>query len=186
MVALHWAALRGTDNPQVHQQVLLIFGQVGEPSQKPLDGTITINHHQGCFPSTCWPVRDSYFKALVHLEPGWNRVRLDFASPKISSGNQSISPHTTFININYLPLTHSPPLQLAIILGSDSPGTYDAPPSRMQTEGNSLDLAVKKFRMAAYLWQAFTGEQMKRHGFGRRCFRLEDAWEPGTLSFQDW
>lgn len=166
--------------------MLLIFGQVGEPSHKPLDGTITVNHHQGRFPSTCWPVRDSYFKALVHLEPGWNRIRLDFASPKISSGNQSISPHTTFININYLPLTHSPPLQLAIILGSDSPGTYDAPASRMQTEGNSLDLAVKKFRMAAYLWQAFTGEQMKRHGFGRRCFRLEDAWEPGTLSFQDW
>ena len=40
--------------------------------------------------------------------------------------------------------------------------------------------------MAAYLWQAFTGEQMKRYGFGRRCFRFEDAWEPGTLSYQDW
>lgn len=39
--------------------------------------------------------------------------------------------------------------------------------------------------MAAYLWQAFTGEQMYRHGFGRRCFRFEDAWEPGTLTWQD-
>jgi hypothetical protein len=176
----------GADSRQVHQQVLLIFGQIGEASHKPLDGTLTVNHHQGRFPATCWPVTDSYYKALVHLEPGWNRVRLDFTSPKVTSGNQSISPHTSFININYLPLTHSPPLQLAIILGSDSPGTYDAPPSRMTTEGNGLDLAVKKFRMAAYLWQAFTGEQMNRHGFGRRCFRLEDSWEPGTLSFQDW
>ncbi|KAJ8106570.1 hypothetical protein OPT61_g9445 [Boeremia exigua] len=175
-----------SDNSWVHQQLLLVFGQVGEPTHKPLDGNLTVNHHHGRFPPTCWPVRDSYFKALVHLEPGWNRIRLDFSSPKVSSGNQTISPHATFININYLPLTHSPPLQLAIILGSDSPGTYDAPPSRMQTEGNGLDLAVKKFRMAAYLWQAFTGEQMKRHGFGRRCFRFEDAWEPGTLSFQDW
>lgn len=175
-----------SDNSWVHQQVLLVFGQIGEASHKPLDGTLTVNHHQGRFPPTCWPVRDSYYKALVHLEPGWNRVRLDFTSPKVTSGNQSISPHTSFININYLPLTHSPPLQLAIILGSDSPGTYDAPPSRMATEGNGLDLAVKKFRMAAYLWQAFTGEQMNRHGFGRRCFRLEDSWEPGTLSFQDW
>jgi hypothetical protein len=170
----------------VHQQVLLIFGQVGEPSHKPLDGTLTVNHHQGHLSPTCWPVRDSYFKALIHLEPGWNRIRLDFTSPRVSSGNMSIPAHATFININYLPLTHSPPLQLAIILGCDSPGTYDAPPSRMQTEGNGLDLAVKKFRMAAYLWQAFTGEQMKRHGFGRRCFRFEDAWEPGTISYQDW
>ncbi len=171
---------------QVHQQLLLVFGQIGEPSHRPLDGTVTVNHHQGRFPSTCWPVTESYFKCLVHLEPGCNRIRLDFASPKVSSSGSSIPQHASFININYLPLSQAPPLQLAIILGSDSPGTYDAPPERMQREGNQLDLAVKKFRMAAYLWQAFTGEQMKRYGFGRRCFRFEDAWEPGTLSFQDW
>lgn len=145
-----------------------------------------MNHHQGRFPSTAWPVSDSYFKALIHLEPGWNRLRLDFTSPKVSSSNTSMSPHGSFLNINYLPLTESPPLQLAIILGSDSPGTYDATPERIQREGNGLDLAIKKFRMAAYLWQAFTGEQMNRHGFGRRCFRFEDSWEPGTLSYQDW
>jgi len=147
---------------------------------------VTVNHHQARFPSTAWPVSDSYFKALVHLEPGWNRLRLDFTSPKVSSGNASVSPHASFFNINYLPLTNAPPLQLAIILGSDSPGTYDATPDRIQREGNGLDLAIKKFRMAAYLWQAFTGEQMNRHGFGRRCFRFEDSWEPGTLSYQDW
>ncbi|OAL54829.1 zinc metallo protein-like proteinase [Pyrenochaeta sp. DS3sAY3a] len=175
-----------SDNSWVHQQVLLLFGQVGEANHKPLDGTLTVNHHQGRFPATCWPVNDSYFKALVHLEPGWNRIRLDFTSPKVSSGNSSIPVHASFININYLPLSQTPPLQLAIILGRDSPGTYDAPPERMQREGNGLDLAIKKFRMAAYLWQAFTGEQMKRYGFGRRCFRFEDSWEPGTLSFQDW
>jgi hypothetical protein len=170
----------------VHQQVLLIFGQIGETTNKPLDGSLTVNHHQGRFPPTCWPVHDSYFKALVHLEPGWNRIRLDFTSPKISSGNTSVPSHATFMNINYLPLNQSPPLQLAIILGHDSPGTYDAPPERIQREGNGLELAIKKFRMAAYLWQAFTGEQMNRYGFGRRCFRFEDAWEPGTLSYQDW
>ncbi|KAJ5020726.1 putative peptidase family-domain-containing protein [Bipolaris maydis] len=70
------ARSRGVGNAdfvQVHQQVLLIFGQVGEPQSRPLDGTLTVNHHQGRFPSTCWPVHESYFKALVHLEPGWNR-----------------------------------------------------------------------------------------------------------------
>ncbi|KAJ4291114.1 hypothetical protein N0V90_010312 [Kalmusia sp. IMI 367209] len=175
-----------SDGSWVHQQVLLIFGQIGDSAHRPLDGTVTVNHHQGRFPPTAWPACDSYFKALVHLEPGWNRLRLDFTSPKVSSSNTSVSPHASFINVNYLPLTDSPPLQLAIILGSDSPGTYDATPERIQREGNGLDLAVKKFRMAAYLWQAFTGEQMNRHGFGRRCFRFEDAWEPGTLSYQDW
>jgi hypothetical protein len=170
----------------VHQQVLLLFGQIGESSNRPLDGTLTVNHHQGRFPSTAWPVCDSYFKVLVHLEPGWNRIRLDFSSPKISTSNTSVPYHASFININYLPLTSAPPLQLAIVLGCDSPGTYDAPPERVQREGNGVEMAVKKFRMAAYLWQAFTGEQMNRYGFGRRCFRLEDAWEPGTLSFQDW
>ncbi|KAF1956699.1 hypothetical protein CC80DRAFT_504521 [Byssothecium circinans] len=174
-----------TDNSWVHQQVLLVFGQIGDPSH-PLDGTVTVNHHQGRFPPTAWPVCDSYFKALVHLEPGWNRLRFDFSSPKVSPGNGSISPHASFLNANYLPLTNTPPLQLAIIMGSDSPGTYDATPERIQREGNGLDLAVKKFRMAAYLWQAFTGEQMNRHGFGRRCFRFEESWEPGTLSYQDW
>ncbi|KAF1976999.1 hypothetical protein BU23DRAFT_317554 [Bimuria novae-zelandiae CBS 107.79] len=174
-----------SDGSWVHQQVLLIFGQIGD-SGRPLDGTVTVNHHQGRFPPTAWPVCDSYFKALVHLEPGWNRLRLDFTSPKVSSSNTSVSPHASFLNVNYLPLTDSPPLQLAIILGRDSPGTYDTTPDRKQREGNGLDLAVKKFRMAAYLWQAFTGEQMNRHGFGRRCFRFEDSWEPGTLSYQDW
>ncbi|KAF2641286.1 hypothetical protein P280DRAFT_542507 [Massarina eburnea CBS 473.64] len=174
-----------TENSWVHQQVLLIFGQIGDPSH-PLDGTVTVNHHQSRFPPTAWPVCDSYFKALIHLEPGWNRLRLDFSSPKISPSNGSISPHASFLNVNYLALTNTPPLQLAIILGRDSAGTYDATPERIQREGNGLELAIKKYRMAAYLWQAFTGEQMNRQGMGRRCFRFEESWEPGTLSYQDW
>ncbi|KAF2702640.1 hypothetical protein K504DRAFT_475111 [Pleomassaria siparia CBS 279.74] len=175
-----------SDNSWVHQQVLLIFGQIGESTHRPLDGNVTVNHHLGKFPQTSWPVSDSHFKALVHLEPGSNNIRLDFSSPKVSSANTSIPAHASFLNVNYLPMNSLPPLQLAIILGSDSPETYDAVPDRIQREGNGLELATKKFRMAAYLWQAFTGEQMNRHGFGRRCFRFEDAWEPGTLSFQDW
>lgn len=39
--------------------------------------------------------------------------------------------------------------------------------------------------MAAYLWQAFTGEQMSRQGFGRRCFRYEEEWTEGTASISD-
>ena len=39
--------------------------------------------------------------------------------------------------------------------------------------------------MAAYLWQAFTGEQMNRNNFGRRCFRFEEEWQQGTLTYRD-
>ncbi|KAF2011698.1 hypothetical protein BU24DRAFT_354120 [Aaosphaeria arxii CBS 175.79] len=171
---------------QVHQQVLLINGQIGDTIARPLDGQIVVNHHQGRFPATVWPVCDSHFKALIHLEPGHNQIRLDFTSPKVSNGGSSVPSHASFLHVNYLPLNDCPPLQLAIILGSDSDGTYDATPDRKNREGNGLDLAIKKFRMSAYLWQAFTGEQMYRQGFGRRCFRFEDSWEPGTLNVQDW
>lgn len=80
---------------------------------------------------------------------------------------------------------NSPPLQLVILLGKDSPGTFDAVPERVQREGNDLATAVRKFRMAAYLWQAFTGEQMNRNGFGRRCFRFEEEWQTGSLTRRD-
>lgn len=88
--------------------------------------------------------------------------------------------------LNYLPLNNSPPLQLAIIVGKDSPCTYDAVPERIQKEGNGLDTAIRKYRMAAHLWQAFTAEQMYRNKFGRRCFRFEEEWQTGTLSLRDW
>ena len=89
------------------------------------------------------------------------------------------------MNINLLPLATSPPLQLVILLGKDSPGTYDAVPERVQREGNGLDTAVRKYKMAAYLWQAFTAEQMYRNGFGRRCFRFEEEWQLGSLTGRD-
>ncbi|EDN09410.1 conserved hypothetical protein [Histoplasma mississippiense (nom. inval.)] len=51
---------------------------------------------------------------------------------------------------------------LAIVLGSDSDGHFDAVPER-----------------------SFTGEQMYRNKFGRRCFRFEEEWQAGTLSLRD-
>ncbi|KAI4099005.1 MAG: hypothetical protein LQ339_006198 [Xanthoria mediterranea] len=167
-----------TDNSWVNQKVLLIYGQIADPSQKALDGTLTVYHHQDNFPITMWPVSDSHFKALVHLTSGPNRLRFDFH-------NSSIPAQSSWMNINFLPATTSPPIHLVILLGKDSPGTFDAVPERVQREGNDLDTALRKFRMAAYLWQAFTGEQMYRNGFGRRCFRFEEEWQSGTLTFRD-
>ncbi|KAI4167289.1 MAG: hypothetical protein LQ343_007333 [Gyalolechia ehrenbergii] len=174
-----------TDNSWVNQKILLVYGQIADPSQQALDGTLTVWHHQDNFPPTTWPVSDSHFKALVHLSPGPNRIRFDFTSPKLITNNSSIPAHSSWMNINYLPVTTSPPVQLVMLLGKDSPGTFDAVPERIHREGNDLDTAIRKFRMAAYLWQAFTGEQMYRNGFGRRCFRFEEEWQSGTLTFRD-
>ncbi|KAL4906017.1 hypothetical protein BDW74DRAFT_151038 [Aspergillus multicolor] len=174
-----------TDNAWVNQKVLLIYGQVGDPRQHPLDGSITVNHHQDNFPQVSWPVNSSHFKALVHLVPGPNRLRLDFVASKSSSGNLHHATHSSWINVNYLPLTNSPPLHLVILLGKDSDGTFDAVPEKANREGNNLETAIRKYRMAAYLWQAFTGEQMFRNNFGRRCFRFEEEWQPGTVSERD-
>jgi len=153
--------------------------------ERALDGTLTVCHHQDNFPATNWPVSDSHFKALVHLSPGPNRLRFDFTSPKLASNNSSNPAHSSWINVNFLPLANSPPLQLVVLLGSDSPGTFDAVPERVQREGNGIETAIRKFRMAAYLWQAFTGEQMYRNGFGRRCFRFEEEWQTGSLTYRD-
>ena len=169
---------------QVHSKVLLIFGQCAD-AQFPIDGSVTVNHHGDNFPSTLWPVCDSHFKALVHLQPGPNRLRLDFVSPKLSSPSGQLHPHSSWININFLPLTACAPLQLCILVAKDSPETYDAVPERIQKEGNGLPTAIRKFRMAAYLWQAFTAEQMNRNGFGRRCYRYDEEWQPGTLTWRD-
>lgn len=164
-----------SDGSWVHQKVLLIFGECADTS-RPVDGQVTVYHHQDSFPSTQWPVCDSHFKALVYLQPGPNRLRLDFTTPKLSSPTGQVQTHSSWISINFLPLISSPPLHLCILVAKDSPETYDAMPDRIQREGNNLATAIRKFRMAAYLWQAFTAEQMNRNGFGRRCYRYEEEW----------
>lgn len=174
-----------SDTYQVHQKVLLIFGQIGEV-QKPQDGELVVCHHQDSFPPTRWPVSDSYFKALVVLQPGPNRLRLDYVpQSRRPSNDKNSEVHSTYMNINYLPMTSSPPLHMAILVAKDSPRTFDAVPERIKAEGNSLETAIRKYRMAGYLWQAFTGEQMQRNGMGRRCFRFEEEWQPGTLHGSD-
>lgn len=149
----------------------------------PVNGEVVVYHDKESFPPTSWPVSENHFKALVHLQPGPNRLRLDFYPQRKPSQPQR--PYSSNININYLPMTSSPPLHLAILVAKDSPRTFDAVPERVKSEGHNLDTAIRKFKMAAYLWQAFTGEQMNRHGFGRRCFRFEEEWQTGTLSNRD-
>jgi Putative peptidase family len=101
----------------------------------------------------------------------------------------SKSRFTTRITLHCLPLLQNPPLHLAIVLARDSEGIFEAPVERP----NGLEEAVKKLRVAAYLWQAYTAEQLYRNfpgapspgGSARRSFRLEEEWIEDTLSLQE-
>lgn len=144
------------DEKQVYQKVLSITGVIADPATQRMDGNLAVSRLDDAFPATHWPVSESHWKCLAYLLPGPNKLRFDFTSPKLSHNNSSNPIHSTFMTIHYVPPLSAPPLQLVILLGSDSPGTFDAVPTRIENEGNDINTAVKKFRMAAYLWQAYT------------------------------
>lgn len=165
--------------------MLIINGIVSGPGGRSIEGDVTVTRIDDDYPPISWPVHDCHFKALVYLQSGMNRLRFDFASHKLPNSNTTNPIHSTQITINAMPVSNSPPLQLAILLAKDSPGTFDAPPAKAEREGNNLDVAIRKFRMAAYLWQAYTAEQMFRNKFGRRTFRFEEEWTQGTSCVRD-
>ncbi|RCI11429.1 hypothetical protein L249_7521 [Ophiocordyceps polyrhachis-furcata BCC 54312] len=174
-----------TENSWAYQKVLLVNGSIGEPGLPPIDGTIVVSKYDDSFPPVSWPVCESNFKVLLYLQPGPNKFRLDFSSPKLANSTSSNPIHASFLTLHMLPTLNAPPLQLAILVGRDSPGVFDAVPARAEREGNGLEVAINKFRMAAYLWQAFTAEQMWRHKLGRRVFRFEEEWTVGTANLRD-
>lgn len=169
----------------MYQKALLLHGTIGESNQQVLDGNLTLTKLDDGFPAINWPVCQSRFKTLVYLQPGPNKIRLEFSSPKLANSSTTNPIHASYITIHMIPPLGNPPLHLAILLGKDSPGEYDAPPARIEGEGHGLDMAVAKFRMAAYLWQSFTAEQMWRHKMGRRTFRFDEEWTTGTANYRD-
>ncbi|KAG9229746.1 zinc metallo protein-like proteinase [Amylocarpus encephaloides] len=174
-----------SDNTWVYQKLLSIYGTIADPATQALEGNLTVSRLDDGFPPTYWPVSDSHFKALIYLTPGPNRLRFDFTSTKLANSNSSNPLHSSYLTIHMLPPQCSPPLQLVILVAKDSPGTFDAVPARIEKEGNGLETAIRKFRMAAYLWQAFTAEQMYRNKLGRRVFRMEEEWVTGTSNLRD-
>jgi hypothetical protein len=89
--------------------------------------------------------------------------------------------------IRYTPLLQTPPLHLAILIAKDSPLLMDCPPAKfggLSSAHSSLDAAIAKFRMTAYMWQAITAADFRAKGLGRRSFRLEEEWSTDTLSQQ--
>lgn len=156
----------------VHSRLLLVSGLITVGNQ---NGDLWVLSHANSFPPQSFPVRNSAFKALLHLSPGENSITLDFRCSGNTSSNQAI------FDVTYIPLLQNPPLHLAILIGQDSPLRYDEVPGVPA----NLDTAIKKLRMAAYLWQAYTANEMHAQGHGHRTFRLDEAWLHDTLSRVD-
>ncbi|MBE3041086.1 hypothetical protein IMZ48_00555, partial [Candidatus Bathyarchaeota archaeon] len=128
------------------------------------------------FPPQSWPVVEGRFKIIALLSPGANKLTL--------TRNHTESTTDT-LNLTYVPLLQTPPLHLAIMVAKDSPLLIDCPPGKhgaLSTAHSTLDAAVAKFRMSAYMWQALTAEDSRVKGLGRRSFRLEEEWGADTTS----
>lgn len=127
-----------------------------------------------------WLVTDSFFKALVPLEPGSNTVKFTFVPPREWAQGGAIPNSSTTVTLNYHPLAQNPPLHLVILAASDSPLTIDCPPER-RGQQDTYDAIVAKFQLWAYMCQAFTAEQCRRNDLGRRPFALEEYDGPDNI-----
>lgn len=123
-------------------------------------------------PVSTWPMSQGYFKAMVLLCAGRNTITLEMR-------NNNATKATANLNVDYVPLLQLPPLHLAIMIAKDSPLVMDCPEYKaggLTTAHSDLDAAIAKLRIAAYMWQALTAEDMRAKGLERRSFRLEEEY----------
>ncbi|VEU23336.1 DEKNAAC104731 [Brettanomyces naardenensis] len=147
------------------------------------------------FPPQYYEVVDGYFKAYLHLGPGSNTINLKhieggwdqngYAAPK--QGGKTYG--EAAVTITYEPLNKHgefqvPKIHLCVLVGKDSNGNFDCPKQSMY-QGNGLDTAVRKLRVAGRLMQAFTLDEMSKNGVGKRCFQFVEEDVPSTISRQD-
>lgn len=172
--------LNVNNNDIVHTRLYTLEGSAG-PMAPNSDSSIIVYHHINSFPSMRYQVSDGYFKALVHLNPGVNNLRLVWEDP--NNPNSSVYSEIT---LTYTPLLQNRPLHFALIVANDSPLEFDSPQYKKEQEsGNGLDLAIKKVRLASYMMAAYTNEQMRRAGYGQRTFRIHEEYQKDTLSNRD-
>lgn len=168
-----------TDGEQVHQTCIAIHGECQifdyayETNFLSVAVTDSFNKTQ---PAQHWPLHKGHWKALAMLVPGANKISLKLHHA--GGINDSVE-----LSLNYIPLLQLPPLHLAILVARDSPLLIDCPPSKygaVSTAHSGIDAAIAKFRMAAYMWQALTAEDLRQKGLGRRAFRLDEEWGVDT------
>lgn len=78
-------------------------------------------------------------------------------------------------------MTSCPPIRLVLLTPKGS--AYAAEDPNAGT--TMLSVAMAKYRMAAYLWQAYIAEAMNHETGIRRTFQLENEWKESTLFSHD-
>lgn len=169
----------------VHTPLLIVHGE----STASKSGILTVTNRGEAYPPLYYEVNQGLFKAIVHLEPGLNQLVLSQYDGRIVNGfpeytnNSSRASHP--LDLTYIPLVQNRPVHLCVLLAKDSPGNFDTTGIKQKYEGNGLDLAIRKLRVAGRLMQAYTNEQMLRAGFGNRTFNFAEEYTKDTLFAQE-
>lgn len=120
-----------------------------------LEGTVS---HEGLSIAggmeQCATVRQRKFKALVEVRQGKNVLRL-------TSGDETLE-----ITIRFRPATTGYRVQPVLLTSSDQPFSYPG------THGPTTARAGMKLSTAMKLYQCYTAEEMRKHGFGRKTFHM--------------
>ncbi|KAK7992391.1 hypothetical protein PG988_001185 [Apiospora saccharicola] len=178
------AVLRLTNvdnNETVHQRCLLVTGTCDDANNNKSGGedfvavTIRDAFSKASEPQN-WPVAGNAFRCLLMLQPGPNTVDFKLYGSVAASAR---------LTVNYQPLLQLPPLNLAILVAKDSPLMIDCPPVKrgaITSAHSTLEAAISKLRMTAYMWQALLAEEFRSMNLGRRSFRLDEQWETDTIT----
>ncbi|OCL03505.1 hypothetical protein AOQ84DRAFT_302672 [Glonium stellatum] len=167
-----------SDGETVYQACINLYSTYCDDGEDFISISTITAYGSEAFPVQNWPVAQGHFKAMIILSPGSNKLILHH------NYNGEIQDSIEF-TVTYIPLLQFPPLHLAIMVAKDSPLLIDCPPSKrggFSSAHADLDGAIAKLRMTAYMWQAFTAEDMRSKGIGRRSFRFDEEWTVDTLS----
>ena len=82
-------------------------------------------------------------------------------------------------------LVAAPVLQIDLLVGDVDVTAQNELALALQCVQIRVNTAVRKLRFGARLMEAFMTEQMRRNGFGNRCFRFTEEFSYDSLSSQE-
>ncbi|KAK6200394.1 zinc metallo proteinase [Scheffersomyces amazonensis] len=123
------------------------------------------------------------FKAIVHVSPDEiNEFKIEVASngyinplgfAEYKGDNAQIIDHGS-LKLTFKPLNNKP-VHLCLIVGKDSPGTFDMPKYKLNRgETNDLDSAIRRLKVGGRLMQAFTQDEFRNVGLSNRSFQFTE------------
>lgn len=137
------------EGERVGYELLLIKGAAG--------GGADCIRVSGGGESRSWDVVEGRYKAMVQLDSGLNRIRLEAEG----DGPRDFT-------VYYEPKRGGEYVRLVYVIAADSDGRFQAP----YGAADDIECAKKKIAFAGLLMQTATAELMYEAGYGRKTFRL--------------